>query len=56
MDLQERKVSIEHGKARFARCVCVFLGLDPEVSKSRTCLAISLENSSMVQEIVKVLV
>ena len=34
----------------------VFFWVDPEVSKSRTCLAISLENSSMVQEIVKVLI
>ena len=39
--------------------VCSFFvvfWVDPEVSKSRTCLAISLENSSMVQEIVKVLI
>ena len=39
--------------------VCLFFvvfWVDPEVSKSRTCLAISLENSSMVQEIVKVLI
>ena len=29
MELQERKVSIEHGKARFAQCVCflLFFGL-----------------------------
>ena len=48
VELQEGKVSIEHGKARFTQCVCfLFFWVDPEVSKSRTCLAISLENSSM---------
>ena len=57
VELQERKVSIEHGKARFAQCVCLlFFWVDPEVSKSHTCPAISLENSRMVQEIMKVLI
>ena len=49
----------KHRKWQSPVCtVCLFFvfWVDPEVSKSRTCFAISLENSSMVQEIVKVLI
>ena len=61
----QQRCGITRGKSKHrkwqspVRTVClffVFFWVDPEVSKSRTCLAISLENSSMVQEIVKVFV